>query len=877
MTLPHLLMNHERGTPIAAKQYDRGPPDGHVVKCYNLPEHICGEGILYYLLDVQKDAGFEIKKVLRPVKEETNLYPWKVICNEKFASFLLQQERIQIYDDLKRNNRVLVRLPRGKETHGEEACTDGLDKGGDVPPDDTVEDGVAPKKEETKGTIFRFIHPRKDDGDAGDSTGDPSCYSSHLVSSSQSYDLNEVKKVNRGLIDAASISITIGEGAPRGDGSYLSLGPEFERDLGQIGNGVQYCLYEESLSGGEDPRGGDGNGYDDGDSSDDSEGDLSNDGDSDWFGSESRFATDGEGIPKRRRDNPCRAEKHHGEGDEEVAWTKSHTRMNNKPREGQDSAKEDSQEEREKYAESYRSSNSKNIKRHKCEDYYQRKDSFKFIRNRNHSNTSDTKSGSELKSLVSFYRNDDTSVRNGEEGIITGAPSCSKRHSSIMSFDWEKDPKGRDTQENKDCLLADQMDEHTKRSRKKNTSYDAIEAIINEQRELLRKIKKRKKMNRRGLNHINIYFCPGSIDQIVRDVREEDAGVSVPTMVEFPLEEKRQFLLNVYGWRMEDHHKDHHRDDHHQDEDLQQPVHKIKLKRGNQNGEGKDHIEEGTEIEKDPLDQSYYNQGKGPNRDEASQGEQSIREDTSRNGFHENRASVISGRSVERRQDGYDPKRGGLAIWPSHLGWKEISEEIKSKLCVVIKNKPAEWSDYDLRKFIESQFSGTNHFPVFEDIFLTKNCPNIATVAFKNERLKENFLKCQKFKLPSSIRRYGNDGSYHHSSRYSSFLILQEYIVSHNGSHLHNAKKQSGQRKDGGDYTLPEKYKGNHSEVAPTRMAESTKDDFSRSGKYQSRNYKYVSDMRSDGRHATKNRHHDRSEMNTRITQYGKHVYHTRS
>ncbi|ANQ06821.1 Uncharacterized protein PCOAH_00010270 [Plasmodium coatneyi] len=820
MTLPHLLMNHERGTPIIGKQYDGDLLNGHVVKCYNLPAHICGEGILYYLLDVEKNAGFEIKKVLRPVKEETNLYPWKVICNEQFASFLLQKEKIQIYDDSKRNNRILVRLPRGKDTNGGEASTEGeVDRGGD-----------APKKEDTKGSIFRFINPRKNEVDGGDSAGDPSCYSNHVVSSSQNYDSNEVKKMNEGIFDADSI--TIGEAAPRGDCSHGILLHEFERDPNQTGNGVEYCLYEE-------PPGGD-----DGNRSDDSDGDLSNDEDSNWFGSESSFAMDGE--------DPYEVEKDHAE-------------------------------EGEKYEESYRSSNYINVKQEKGEKYYQGKDSFKYIGNRNSSNTSDTKSGSELKSLVSSSRNDDTSVRNEEEGIITTSGPSSNRHGSIVLSDWAKTPHGGTTQENKNNLITDQMDEHTRRSRKKNPPCDAIEGIISEQKELFKKIKRRKKMKRRGIEKINIYFCPGSIDEMVREIREEDAGVSVPTVVDFPLEEKRQFLLDVYGWSMEDHH--------HQEEHFHGGGSKIKLKMEKQNEEEEEQIKKETKIEEDPRDPNCHNRRERPNREETSKMERPIREDPSHNDLHEDRTSQISLRSMERRPEGSDSKRGGSTIWPSHLGWKEISEEIKSKLCVVIKNKPAEWSDYDLRKFIESQFAGSNHVPVFEDIFLTKSCPTIATVAFKNEKLREHFLKCQKFKLPSSFRRYADDGNrgggnrgggkatacYHYNGRYSNFITLQEYIVSHNAGRTNNAKKKPNQRKDGSGYTFREKYKAKHSEAAPARMGESTNDDSSRSGRYQSRKKKYATDMRSRSRHDSMNRQYDGSETNKRTNQYGKHDYHVRS
>ncbi|KYN93569.1 hypothetical protein PGSY75_0007600B, partial [Plasmodium gaboni] len=128
--------------------------------------------------------------------------------------------------------------------------------------------------------------------------------------------------------------------------------------------------------------------------------------------------------------------------------------------------------------------------------------------------------------------------------------------------------------------------------------------------------------------------------------------------------------------------------------------------------------------------------------------------------------------------------------WPNKLSWKEISNEIKQKLCVVIKNKPAEWNHYDLQNFLVSQFHNKNYIPTFQDIFITKSCPTIATVAFKNEEERNYFLDHQKFKLPP-FKHYHNDLNKNniYYNKYSNFLVLQEYVISYNTQSNNNHKK----------------------------------------------------------------------------------------
>ncbi|ETW52384.1 hypothetical protein PFUGPA_05392 [Plasmodium falciparum Palo Alto/Uganda] len=129
-------------------------------------------------------------------------------------------------------------------------------------------------------------------------------------------------------------------------------------------------------------------------------------------------------------------------------------------------------------------------------------------------------------------------------------------------------------------------------------------------------------------------------------------------------------------------------------------------------------------------------------------------------------------------------------IWPNKLSWKEISNEIKKKLCVVIKNKPAEWNHYDLQNFLVSQFHNKNYIPTFQDIFITKSCPTIATVAFKNEEERNYFLDHQKFKLPN-LKHHHKDLNKNniYYNKYSNFLVLQEYVISYNTQSNNNPKK----------------------------------------------------------------------------------------
>ncbi|GAW79633.1 hypothetical protein, conserved [Plasmodium gonderi] len=857
MTFPHLLINHEKSLKIKNEEnYNtRTPPlDGHVIKCYNLPLHI-REGIFYYLLDIQKNAEFEIKKVIKPVEEETNLYPWKVICNDKFAKFLLKKEKIQIYDDLKNNNRVLVRLINETELNGktsglneiQQEENEGKDKEKKEPQeqkeqkkqkeqDDSIHFGkndsvgeeqivegrhltkdlfesiIIQKRDETKGSIFRFTNCRRYEKDEEDISRLSGRHNIHVASSCQNYESIERNNKNKGNVYDDQERSRLNEIVQYNE-SYLNCSEEIENERNRSDKKVHYCLYNEKLVGVEAEDDIENSEWDY--SEVNSERDLFRNG----FDSESSFSIHGEGISKWSREKQFRHEVDEtDEGDEtdggeedtheKPMSTEVSSNMNKKRREYQDHRNYNPGKEK-RYRESYESNNVRNRWKEKYGEIIEKKDfSSQYVENRNYSNTSDTKSGSELKSTNSSYRYDDTRVLNCDESIFSNTTMRSKNHSSNNNPSNYAKVQSEEGKNKNNRVIEERNICEKRRNRKYNC--DIIQGIINEQNEIFKKLKKLKKREKKiiGIKKITIYFYEGNMEEIIQEIREEDVERKISLNIDPPIEEKKKFFWDNYGWRI---------DDDNQDVTISISQ-KIKDKGGNEN----ENKEEENKMEEELMqmqqqewmgkhDQRRYNTGDETNGEKKS-------DRRKRNKEVRSCSSGTSGRSLERRiqkkscsmdrrskQECIEQKRRGSMIWPSNLGWKEISEEIKEKLCVVIKNKPAEWSDYDLRKFIESQFSSTDRCPVFEDIFLTKSCPTIATVAFKNEILRENFLKHHKFKLPSSIKTYTNDrnygssnntsGNYYYNNRYSNFLTLEEYMISRNGTQLNNQKKHLYQKK----------------------------------------------------------------------------------
>ncbi|KEG00929.1 conserved Plasmodium protein, unknown function [Plasmodium vinckei vinckei] len=88
--------------------------EDYVIKCYNIPTNI-NETIFEYLCELLNDKSYEIKKIIKPINQETCDYPWKIICNEKLASFLLKKKKIFIYDDSEKNNKIYVKISSNED------------------------------------------------------------------------------------------------------------------------------------------------------------------------------------------------------------------------------------------------------------------------------------------------------------------------------------------------------------------------------------------------------------------------------------------------------------------------------------------------------------------------------------------------------------------------------------------------------------------------------------------------------------------------------------------------------------------------------------------------------------------------------------------
>eukprot|EP00922_Rhytidocystis_sp_ex-Travisia-forbesii_P042320 GHVS01063224.1.p1 GENE.GHVS01063224.1~~GHVS01063224.1.p1 ORF type:complete len:397 (+),score=15.32 GHVS01063224.1:132-1322(+) len=88
------------------------------------------------------------------------------------------------------------------------------------------------------------------------------------------------------------------------------------------------------------------------------------------------------------------------------------------------------------------------------------------------------------------------------------------------------------------------------------------------------------------------------------------------------------------------------------------------------------------------------------------------------------------------------------AVWPVETPWRDVSDEAKRKLCVVFRNKPAEWDRGFLEDFMHSQFEGDPNAPIIQSIFMTKQFPKLATIACHDETSRNRFMRIGVFKLP---------------------------------------------------------------------------------------------------------------------------------
>eukprot|EP00922_Rhytidocystis_sp_ex-Travisia-forbesii_P042322 GHVS01063226.1.p1 GENE.GHVS01063226.1~~GHVS01063226.1.p1 ORF type:complete len:418 (+),score=9.97 GHVS01063226.1:106-1254(+) len=91
---------------------------------------------------------------------------------------------------------------------------------------------------------------------------------------------------------------------------------------------------------------------------------------------------------------------------------------------------------------------------------------------------------------------------------------------------------------------------------------------------------------------------------------------------------------------------------------------------------------------------------------------------------------------------------GYRVMWPIDSAWRDVSDDAKRKLCVVFRNKPAEWDRGLLEVFMHTQFDGDTDAPIIQSIFMTKQFPKLATIACQDETSRNRFMRIGAFKLP---------------------------------------------------------------------------------------------------------------------------------
>ncbi|VTZ68956.1 conserved Plasmodium protein, unknown function [Plasmodium chabaudi chabaudi] len=109
MSLP--LLTNEKPKKLSNNKSNL---EDYVIKCYNIPANI-NETIFEYLCELLNDKSYEIKKIIKPINQETCNYPWKIICNDKLASFLLKKKKIFIYDDSEKSRKIYVKIATDEE------------------------------------------------------------------------------------------------------------------------------------------------------------------------------------------------------------------------------------------------------------------------------------------------------------------------------------------------------------------------------------------------------------------------------------------------------------------------------------------------------------------------------------------------------------------------------------------------------------------------------------------------------------------------------------------------------------------------------------------------------------------------------------------
>ncbi|CRG93498.1 conserved Plasmodium protein, unknown function [Plasmodium gallinaceum] len=876
MLLPSLFINHKKNINLKDNYLN-----DHLIKCYNLPSYI-NESIFDFFLHLQNDESFEIKKVIKPINEETNFYPWKIICNENFANFLLKKKRALVFND-SLNNKIFIKLSFKKKNNNENVNEDFFKNDETLIKQNNILELKDKKSEEKIFDLNNSCNENKINLNNENEKNQELKFQRCSENSEESFHeiINEEKKNEERDINKIEIE----------DSQIYTK--EKDKNI----NELEYYEYSDDNNDEYYDDDEDQNYYydDDDDESfneidyksfydDDSE-DNSEDHDN-IFNSEYDIKRNDE--KKNLVNNKLLEENNVKEFPDLNIYESYKNEKNNK------NHNISNIDIKNNYLLNYCDNNSNNNntlkdiddnkinnenllsnshslfvidkketnnsiinisnfnKKQKCiinlNDHlssekslsslnYKINNSKKFLnqeQNENlnnfnpnnkimytnnieindvkkesnsYTNTSDTKSGSEVKSNYSSMKIYDLNICNSKSNIF---------NKDDKNFINESEECEKNYYVKKECSLKiftykEKQDlQKINKNKIKNTfELHGFEDMSNGENIFIENMnrKKRKRKNQ-YVNKFFIYFYKGSIDEIIDDIREEDKN-KISSNIQIKKENNKICLNDDNIDNKNDTVKDSYLIK--QEQEIQ--VDKKKKE--------KDLQKQRVDNEKDDL----YNivkeeeeEEKEKEKDKNSEKKKDIESCIKHNNFSLNELNNY------RKNECNNNKIKDVKIWPRHLYWKEISDEVKEKFCVVIKNKPPQWNEYELQEFLESQFSNKTFIPKFEYIFITKSFPTIATIAFKDEISKKKFLELQKLKLPSSQKNYNNDyNNYNNSSKYnnnyninnskfSNFLVIQEYMISNSSNYLNN--KKNGYEKNESFFNFQLKKKNKNYEIS---------------------------------------------------------------
>ncbi|SBS92474.1 conserved Plasmodium protein, unknown function [Plasmodium ovale] len=844
MILPPLFINQKK----EKNENEAKRVNDHVIKCYNVPGNV-NEHMFLFLLQLLNNESFVIKQIVKPINEETSLYPWKIICNDKLAFFLLKKKKILIYVDCENSNKILIKIEKennsnGKVWDGNDIPSKVLDKNENDRDSEKGEciNNYLGVKDEKVDTCFQEETKLLKSFDGCNKSWEQFSkgYEQLGEYTGMVYGINKKNETVNERITIQGKEDKINNHysgkeerekylATKTEGVYFRPNEEKHSKMIRIGNNndIEYCEYPvgEDIDEEWDSytySDGDSNSYSDGDS--DSYSDVISDGGS----SDKPQGEEVKGVKRMKTNSTCqecssegikggktggksqeRSEEHNGGSgarngkvtkDSEVPQWKNNLHENSKHKEMEDYNEKvnyiSKKCERENCSDCYlrnmeHSSKEENEVCHKKSETHGKKYNIKKDLSegggKNNSNVSDLKRSIELKSGDPFFRIGDICIDKCKDEM------ASETNEIIENWcnDLSEEEKGMVKKGEKKRKRKDYYEKTFYAERKEDILCDILTREEYDLLETLKRKKKHLKKKKNSRKKFPIYFIEGALDEVIEDIREEDRKKILPSVEETI----HDCEMSLHFGRSEDGTIDQ----------------KVKTERDSESAHCKG--EEMGVTKKGKVEEEEKQAGKQGDKLRATTGKKydekkEILENYGVEGnlskYQPNTSSEKSRNKTNKRDDQNGSEIVGgcktddtLKRWPKHLRWKEIPEDIKEKFCVVVKNKPPEWNEYDLRKFIESQYVNKKYAPIFEDIFITKNCPTIATVALKDELAKKKFLSNEKFKLPYSLRKFNYDNNsnssktnYYYSNRYSSFLLLQEYMISHNLNQTNYYKKQ---------------------------------------------------------------------------------------